>query len=713
MAPFGDEYELSFEDYMSPFAPSTSRDASPIPALSWEDGPFAPAEVIDMQPATWVGEVAQEALGVESEDFVEREWEADRAGLGVTEAGTPESSDREMVEAYAELEAEMHLAGEPEVTAAEFLPETDFGVAESYAELEAEAYVDSEALAESEDFVEPELESDRQRGVVRRGAFVRCSGRGQPGAKALAAQWTRVSGIKAGVYNCRSTVFGTPSLHGEGRAIDCYANVNDPTQRAQAEAYIAWLQANAVELQVAVVIWNRRIWSWHRRQQGWRGYKGRPHTDHFHVELSWEGALKPSQLLATTPTRSGILAPTSVPQTSSPAGTAPGAKLSLAEFEGGELERATWAGEDNGESTDGLSEPEFVDLSAEPDSEQEPPATFFESWGTEYQAADTDSGSIDSQPIVAEGPEFETQSVQLARPRVIRCPPATPEPATPESGPAGRTAPTGPSTRLLRRRAVIRPAYVRWVQDSLNQILGTRLRVDGILGPMTRASLRQFQHRAGLPADGKIGPQTDRALRADRGSRPPQPVQEQLGAAAVGAGIELVKFGFEGIRTVTEGDIKFTGPTNPVGIRATQVPPGIRFKARECEALVINYEEKSPVGLEQVNVKLRCITQYNGINLQARFVFDPAGRRSRLMRDSAITIHEPLDLGQEDAPAEWVRFGIREYGVLRIPVEFRVDRPWPLSNYNENFMLVLSSMYGFGASEQDREHVQHIQVAWN
>ena len=302
--------------------PSTSGDASPIPAPSQEDGPFVSAEVTGMQPATGVGEVAQEeALDGQWEDFVEREWELDRAGLRMTDADTPESSDREIAETYAELEAEMRFAGEPEVDAAEFQPDTDFGVAESYADLEAEAYVDSEALAEdfvepewesealAEDFVEPEWESDRQRGVVRRGAFVRCSGRGQPGAKALAAQWTWVSGIKAGVYNCRSTVFGTPSLHGEGRAIDCYANVNNPTQRAKAEAYIAWLQANAVELQVAVVIWNRRIWSWHRRQQGWRGYKGNPHTDHFHVELSWEGALKPSQLLASTPTTGGILAP--------------------------------------------------------------------------------------------------------------------------------------------------------------------------------------------------------------------------------------------------------------------------------------------------------------------------------------------------------------------------------------------------------------------
>jgi peptidoglycan hydrolase-like protein with peptidoglycan-binding domain len=55
---FGAEHDLSFEDYLSPFAPSASRDASPIPALSCEDGPFVPAEVAGLQPATEVSEVA-------------------------------------------------------------------------------------------------------------------------------------------------------------------------------------------------------------------------------------------------------------------------------------------------------------------------------------------------------------------------------------------------------------------------------------------------------------------------------------------------------------------------------------------------------------------------------------------------------------------------------------------------------------------------------
>ena len=58
MGHFVDEHDLSFEEYLSPFAPPTSRDAGPIPALSWEDGPFVPAEVTGLPPATEASEVA-------------------------------------------------------------------------------------------------------------------------------------------------------------------------------------------------------------------------------------------------------------------------------------------------------------------------------------------------------------------------------------------------------------------------------------------------------------------------------------------------------------------------------------------------------------------------------------------------------------------------------------------------------------------------------
>ena len=74
------------------------------------------------------------------------------------------------------------------------------------------------------------------------------------------------------------------------------------------------------------------------------------------------------------------------------------------------------------------------------------------------------------------------------------------------------------------------PAYIRWVQSSLNKILGLRLAVDGIIGPMTRSAIRTFQQRQyGLKVDGIVGPMTEQALIRSGASSPaplsaPQPV---------------------------------------------------------------------------------------------------------------------------------------------------------------------------------------------
>ena len=70
--------------------------------------------------------------------------------------------------------------------------------------------------------------------------------------------------------------------------------------------------------------------------------------------------------------------------------------------------------------------------------------------------------------------------------------------------------------------------YVRWVQDSLNKILGLRLAVDGIVGTQTRSAIRSFQERNGLTVDGIVGPQTDAKLRA------------ALGASALGSAAPVV-----------------------------------------------------------------------------------------------------------------------------------------------------------------------------
>ena len=62
------------------------------------------------------------------------------------------------------------------------------------------------------------------------------------------------------------------------------------------------------------------------------------------------------------------------------------------------------------------------------------------------------------------------------------------------------------------------PDYIRWVQSSLNKILGLRLAVDGIMGPATRSAVRSFQQRKGLAVDGILGSQTEASLRALTGT---------------------------------------------------------------------------------------------------------------------------------------------------------------------------------------------------
>jgi peptidoglycan hydrolase-like protein with peptidoglycan-binding domain len=63
--------------------------------------------------------------------------------------------------------------------------------------------------------------------------------------------------------------------------------------------------------------------------------------------------------------------------------------------------------------------------------------------------------------------------------------------------------------------------YIRWMQSTINKILGLRLTVDGIVGPQTRSAIRAFQQQKGLTPDGIVGPLTERALISAGASRPP------------------------------------------------------------------------------------------------------------------------------------------------------------------------------------------------
>jgi len=57
------------------------------------------------------------------------------------------------------------------------------------------------------------------------------------------------------------------------------------------------------------------------------------------------------------------------------------------------------------------------------------------------------------------------------------------------------------------------PEHVRWVQRSLNLVMGLRLPLDGVAGPATRSAVRSFQARHALPISGTIGADTEHALR--------------------------------------------------------------------------------------------------------------------------------------------------------------------------------------------------------
>jgi hypothetical protein len=64
---------------------------------------------------------------------------------------------------------------------------------------------------------------------------------------------------------------------------------------------------------------------------------------------------------------------------------------------------------------------------------------------------------------------------------------------------------------------------VKWVQTSLNRVMGAGLDVDGVVGPMTRGAIMAFQRSEGLAADGIVGPITKAALQRRVGGAPPTP----------------------------------------------------------------------------------------------------------------------------------------------------------------------------------------------
>ncbi|MBK7722799.1 MAG: peptidoglycan-binding protein [Austwickia sp.] len=122
-----------------------------------------------------------------------------------------------------------------------------------------------------------------------------CDPYAKPGTRAYAELLRQTFGM--GAYGIeRSCTAGGTSEHKEGRAVDWMLNVNDPAQKAVADAATAWLTANngenARRLGVLYLIWNKQMWRAYAPEKGWQPYVGSsPHTDHIHTSLTWDGAM--------------------------------------------------------------------------------------------------------------------------------------------------------------------------------------------------------------------------------------------------------------------------------------------------------------------------------------------------------------------------------------------------------------------------------------
>ncbi|HMQ35781.1 MAG TPA: peptidoglycan-binding protein, partial [Chloroflexaceae bacterium] len=147
-------------------------------------------------------------------------------------------------------------------------------------------------------------------------------------------------------------------------------------------------------------------------------------------------------------------------------------------------------------------------------------------------------------------------------------------------------------------------AHTRWVQTSLNKIMGLRLAVDGQLGPATRSAVRAFQGRKGLAADGIVGPATEAAIVAALGAGAGQAAARGAASGAVSAGACEVLKGFDFDRDQLKpahraqveaaarkvaaaggASVRVVGHTDPVGSAAYNLALGKRRAERVAAEL--------------------------------------------------------------------------------------------------------------------------------
>jgi hypothetical protein len=128
---------------------------------------------------------------------------------------------------------------------------------------------------------------------------VSCEPAAKPGTLALRDLIVATYGPPS-IGTLRGCTVGGTSEHKDGRALDWMLDASKPADKAKATAFLNWLvgpdadgvvAGNARRLGVMYVIWDRQTWKSYRGV--WEPYSGAsPHTDHIHISLSWNGAMK-------------------------------------------------------------------------------------------------------------------------------------------------------------------------------------------------------------------------------------------------------------------------------------------------------------------------------------------------------------------------------------------------------------------------------------
>lgn len=254
---------------------------------------------------------------------------------------------------------------------------------------------------------------------------------------------------------------GDTSEHYEGRAWDW--KVDAATQREQADEVFDWLlktrdgEAHALlrRLGVMYIIFDKKILGAYNVDEGWRDYNGsNPHTDHVHFSFGWDGANQ------ETSWWTGRGEPTFC--------------------EKANLDFKKYPALKDGDSGDEVTAAQcLLDKSGRPTTDGDPNGEYDKATAKSVKQFQADIGLKETGEI-----DSHTWTALLGRGSNVQL----------QEGEEGRN--------------------VSRLQRALTAALETTVPIDGKFTAETTAAAKKYQEKAGLDADGIVGVNTWRALRA-------------------------------------------------------------------------------------------------------------------------------------------------------------------------------------------------------